>query len=217
MRHAPVTLCGAALLWLLTFAGSARADLIYWNYSWSRSPSDVPADSPGTGYISLTDEGLKSAVGSTDIVATNIKVHSTASADNPDKFTNAPYTLSLYLVDQASGLNCTLTFTGKFNGSVTALSSNLKNTFTGLITQTLILGDDKYTVTIGPFVPPGPPGSSSSGSIGAHATVKVETIIKDVPEPSTLILAVAAMPLLGVAAWRRVRKSQRSLKAPRPA
>jgi hypothetical protein len=209
MRHARATLCGAALLWLLTFGSSARADLIYWNYSWSRSPSDVLADSPGTGSISLTDEGLKSAVGSTDIVATNIKVHSTAPPQTPDTFTNAAYTLSLYLADQASGFNGTLSFTGLFNGTISALNSNIKNTFTGLVTQFLVLGDNKYTVTIGPFVPPGPPGSTTSGSIGAHATVKVESLINDVPEPNTLVLALAGMPLFGVAAWRRARHGKR--------
>jgi hypothetical protein len=215
MRHTPATLCGAALLLLLTFSGSARADLIYWSYSWSRSPSQVPADSPGTGYIALTDEGLKNAVGNTDIVATNIKVHSTAPPSAPDKFTNAPYTLSLYLMDQASGVNGTLAFTGIFNGTISALNSNIANAFTGLVTQTLILGDNKYTVTIGPYVPPGPPASTSSGSIGTHATVKVESIISEMPEPSTLILATAALPLLSLAVWSRLRNRKQWLRAAR--
>jgi hypothetical protein len=80
MRRAPATLGGAALLWLLTFGGPARADLIEWSYNWSRSPANVMADSPGTGYISLTDETLQNAVGNSDIVATNLQAHSTATA-----------------------------------------------------------------------------------------------------------------------------------------
>ncbi len=205
MRHAPATLGGAALLWLLIFSGSARADLIYWSYSWSRSPSNVMADSPGTGYISLTDEGLRNVVGNSDIVATNIQAHSTAPPSNPDTFTNKQYSLSLFLVDQASGKSGTLTFTGLFNGTMSALNTNIKNSFTGSTTQSIVLGTDKYTVTIGAYVPPGPTGSSNSGSIGAHAMVNVESILQDAPEPSTLVLAALALPLLGVAAWQRRR------------
>src|SRR5437660_9697602 len=110
MRLTPATLGGAALLWLLTFGGPARADLIQWSYNWSRSPSNVKADSPGTGYIALTDETAQNAVGNSDIVATNIQAHSTATATNPDHFTNAPFTLALYLLDQQSGSNSTLNF-----------------------------------------------------------------------------------------------------------
>jgi hypothetical protein len=203
MRHAPATLGGAALLWLLTFGGNARADLIQWTYNWSRSPSTVKADSPGTGYISLTDQAAQNAVGNSDIVATNIQAHSTAPSNNPDQFTNAPYTLSLYLLDQQSGSSTTLSFTGLFNGTLSALSSNITNTFTGSVTQTVVLGSDKYTVTIGSYTPPGPTGATTSGSIAAHATVKVESLIQDVPEPGTLTLAALALPLLGVVGWRR--------------
>ncbi len=206
MRHAPATLGGVALLALLTFAGSTRADVINWSYSWSRTPTDVMADSPGTGYVSLTAESLQNATGNSDIVATNIQSHSTASPSSPDKFTNAPYSLSLYLVDQASGDAGTLNFTGVLNGTLSALNSNIKNTFNNPVVQAIVLGANKYTVTMNSFVPPGPPGSSTSGSIGAHATVKVEKIvIQDAPEPSTFVLAVLSLPLVGGMAWRRRR------------
>ena len=203
MRLAPATLGGAALLWLLTFGGFARADLIQWSYNWSRSPANVMADSPGTGYISLTDETPQNAVGNSDIVATNIQAHSTASAADPDVFTNAPFTLSLYLLDKESGSNSTLKFIGVFNGTLTDLSSNIQATFTGPTTETAILGTDVYTVTVGAFTPPGPTGSTTSGSIGAHSVVSVEVIVQDVPEPATFTMAGLALPLLGLVGWRR--------------
>src|SRR5205085_1744668 len=87
------------------------------------------------------------------------------------------------------------------DGTLTALSSNIKNTFTGQTTQTVVLGSNKYTATIGPYSPPGPTGSSNAGSIAAHATVTVESVIlQDVPEPSTLVLAFLAAPAARTAA-----------------
>jgi hypothetical protein len=188
MRYLPAALVGAA--WALLFFGTAgaRAELIQWRYSWSNSPTKVYADSPGTGYISLTDGGLKSAGGSSYLVATNLQAHSTASVQDPDVFTNKTYTLSLFLEDKDSGQSGTLSFTGEFNGTLTADSSKITNTFLGQTTQSLVLGDHLYTVTIGPFVPPGPTGAVNSGSIAARAEVTVSTIFH-LPEPSSGVLA----------------------------
>jgi hypothetical protein len=203
MRHAPATLGGAAVVLLLALGGNARADLIFWTYNWSRSPAQVMADAPGTSYISLTDESAHQAVGDSDIVATNIRAFSTAPPTNPDTFTAKPYTLTLFLMDQASGISGTMTFNGQFDGTMSALNSNITNTFTNAVAQTLVLGTNRYTATIGNYAPPGPTGSSNSGSISAHATVTVDSLLTDVPEPSTLALAGLALPLLCVAAWRR--------------
>jgi hypothetical protein len=204
MRAIRVPVFGIALVLLLAGAPRARADQILWNYNWSRSPSMVHADAPGTGYIALTDEQLKSAIGDSDIVATNLRTYSTAPSTAPDVFTAKPYALSLFLQDQASGASTTLTFTGVFDGTLTALSANIKNTFTGPTTQTVVLGTNKYTVTIGTYTPPGPTGASNAGSISAHATVTVQPVIQDVPEPSTLLLALLAAPV-GLVLWRRRR------------
>jgi hypothetical protein len=203
MKSVRVPVYGIALLVLLTGAARARADQILWNYNWSRSPSAVLADAPGTGYITLTDEQLKSAIGDSDIVATNLRTYSTALPGAPDTFTAKAYTLSLFLQDHDSGLSGTLTFTGQFDGTLSALSSNIKNTFTGQTTQTLVLGTNRYTARIGSYAPPGPTNSTNAGSISAHATVTVDPIIQDVPEPSTLLLACLAAPFAGAALWRR--------------
>jgi hypothetical protein len=202
MKPTPAALGRAALLCLLASAASVRAEQINWSYSWSRTPTEVAADSPGTGKIVLTEESFKEATGSTDIVATNITVESSATASNPDKWTNASYSLTLTLKDDASGEEGTLTFTGQFNGKATADSSNIKNTFTGETTQTIVLGTNEYTVTINTYTAPGPTGSTSTGSIGAHANVTVTSIIQELPEPGTLTLAGLGVGLLLV---RRLR------------
>jgi hypothetical protein len=189
MRYSPVALGGLAALILLLGATNARAELIQWTYNWSRSPAQVHADSPGTGYISLTDEGNKSAAGNSNLVATNLQAHSTATSTNPDVFTNKAYTLTLSLKDQDSGQSGTLSFSGEFNGTLTANSSNITNTFTGATTQTLTLGNHLYTVTIGPYAAPGPTGAVNSGSIAARAEVTVSTIFQT-PEPTSCVLAL---------------------------
>jgi len=194
MKFIPFTLGSAALVLLLAPI-SARADLIPWMYNWSRSPNVINSDAPGTGYITLTDESLKSAVGDSDIVATNIRTFSTATTAKPDTFTAKNYTLSLYLYDVASKMSTTLNFTGQLSGTLTAQSSILTNTFTGLTTQQIQLGDTVYTATIGPYTPPGIPGSVNSGGISAHATITVATVL-DTPEPSSIALTGLGLTLL---------------------
>jgi hypothetical protein len=194
MTRSPTPLGGFACVLILLAAAEARADLIHWTYNWSASPANIFADSPGTGYIHLTDEPGNSAAGNSDIVATNLQVHSTATAAKPDAFTNKPYTLTLALTDQASSASGTLAFTGQLSGTATAGSANITNTFTGIGVQSLQLGDNVYTVTVGPYTPPGPPNQSNSGSIGAHALV----VIHHLPEPSGLFLGGIGLSLLAL-------------------
>lgn len=210
MKFSFFSMGGLALVLLLTPVSSARGDLIPWMYNWSRSPTEILADAPGTGRITLTDESLKSAVGDSDIVATNLRTFSTATAANPDTFTAKAYSLNLYLYDVESGASTTLSFTGQIDGRLTAQSSLLRNTFTGATTQQVVLGANRYVATIGPYTPPGPPNSSNSGSISAHATITVEAIVQ-VPEPATLGLSGLGVLMLAVARWR-VRRRVASLE-----
>ena len=199
----------SAVALLISMGGSLRADFISWTYSWQRDPISVAADSPGTGGVSLTSEALpKNAVGSSDIVATNLRIFSSASADAPDQLvTGGAYTLSLTLTDDASGTAGTLTFTGKLSGTFSSNNSLITNVFNSPTVQSLTLGGNTYTVTIGPYSPPGPPTASNAGSIAAHVDVVAgDTIgVQDVPEPSTMLLAgLGGLSFLG-AAWRKRR------------
>lgn len=208
---------------LLLFAvGEARADLINWSYSWSNTPTRIMADNPGTGYIQLTDQGTTQVVGNSYIVATNLTTSSQASASNPDVFTAAPYTLQMTIKDDASGQSNILTFKGQFDGTLTGSSSDLTNTPTasssGLpatlstaTTEQFVLGSNLYTVTIGPYSPPGPPNSGGNqGSISASATVTVQPIFEGLPEPGTLTLSCLGAASLGLARWRRRRFRSRA-------
>jgi hypothetical protein len=204
MTCSPASL-GKAVLVLLLAGSGARADFISWSYNWSRSPGVIVSDNhPATGYITLTDESLKNAVGDSNTVATNLRTYSTASSTDPDRFTAKVYTLSLFLLDQDSGRRTTLTFTGQFDGTLTAASANIQNTFLGPTTQTVVLGDHLYTVTLDHYSPPGPTGAVNSGSISAHASITVATVFQQ-PEPDALLLAGLGAGLLALRRRRRLR------------
>jgi len=198
----------AATAVLLVAGASVRADVVPWTYSWQRDPVSIAADGSGTGGVSLTSEALpKQAAGSSDIVATNLRIFSSAPAGTPDTLvTNGNYTLTLTITDTNSGQFGTLTFTGKLSGTFSAGNSNITNVFDSPTTQTLNLNGDVYTVTIGPYSPPGPPSASNAGSIAAHVDVTPGTGtigINDVPEPSSIVLGCLGLTFVGGAAGRK--------------
>ncbi|MFO0930692.1 MAG: PEP-CTERM sorting domain-containing protein [Gemmataceae bacterium] len=208
MKFSSTTLGGVLLTLFVVSSSATRADLIPWTYNWSRSPSEVYADAPGTGHIALTDEARRSAVGDSDIVATNMKTFSTATSAAPDIFTNKPYTLALYLQDSVSGIGETLTFTGLLNGRLTAYSANITSTPTGITSRTVKLGSNTYTVSIQAYTPPGVPGAINVGSVSAHVSVS-GLIVATVPEPGSFALVSLGLGVLGAARWRSRRRSSR--------
>ncbi len=194
----------------------ARADFVSWTYNFGRSPLAVAADGAGTGGLALTDESTHQADGTSDIVATNIRAFSSAPRNLPDTFTSKPYTLSLFLKDNASGQSTTLTFGGVFNGTISATSANVTTTFLAPLVKSVKLGDHTYSVNLGSYSPPGPPAASNAGSISAHVGVDQFTPppptgtggggTGQAPEPSTLLLSCLGLSGMGLAGWRKWRQ-----------
>ena len=186
----------------------AKADFVPWSYNWEPSALAIKAGGAGTGGLSLTDEPLKHADGTSDVVATNIRAFSSASRKITDVINHAPVTFTLLLKDELSNQTATLKFTGFFNGTISATSANVQFTATAPLTETVKLGGHTYTASLGNYAPPGPPAASNAGSISAH--VGVDEIIHtggggNAPEPSTLLLSSLGLCGMGLAAWRKRR------------
>jgi hypothetical protein len=197
-----------ASLGLLVCAGTqARADSIPvgWDYSWTPGSLVVAADSGGTGGISMTLQPFTHADGSSDIIATNLRTFSSAPRTTPDSIAHGAYTLTLNLTDTASGQTGSVTFSGFFSGTFSTTSSNITNAFTGDTTMQMSLGGHLFTITIGPYAPPGPPSASNAGTISAHVQVDDDSGSggSDSPEPSTLLLSALGVSVLGGATWRK--------------
>jgi hypothetical protein len=217
MNRSSTLLFALGLAALVGTGAPVRAGFVNWSYNWSRVPADVvSADSNGTSRISLTDEPLGHATNSSDIIATNIKTFSTAPRATPNNFLNAAYSLTLRLTDDASGQSGTLTFNGVFNGTLSSSSASITTKFTSPTTGELTLGNSVYTVTLGSYAPPGPPGISNAGSISA--SVDVRSLVSDpppppppppthdTPEPSAVVLGLMGVLFAGVAGWWKYGK-----------
>jgi hypothetical protein len=188
-----------------TWASPLPPDQIQWTYNFSPGAPAVLADGNPSAGVTFTNEPTKSAIGNSDIVASNLRVFSSATADAPDVLAgNGAYSLALTLTTtDASGTHTgTLTFTGRLAGSLSAESANVSNQFGPNTTQTLTLGSVKFDVQLRTYTPPGPPTAINAGSISAHVTVSDATV-PQMPEPSSMLLAGLGLTILGGRAWRK--------------
>lgn len=190
---------------LLLSAATARADLIQWGYQWEAFPANVTA---GGGTVELTPESYHTGKGDSDVVAANLKLHSTALPASPDAFGAAGgnYQLRLHLTDVATSATGYLDFSGQLQGKFSQSNATVKNSFLGATTQTATIGSTVFTVTLAYYTPPGPPSQGNLGSIGANIQVSPGLRPASVPEPSSLILGSIGLGAFGLTAWRRRRR-----------
>ncbi|HYT91666.1 MAG TPA: PEP-CTERM sorting domain-containing protein [Gemmataceae bacterium] len=198
----------AALILLLLGGASASADPIAWSYSWSSNPGVVTSDDGSLGKVTFAPASggplFGSQTGGDGVLAATLNASTPASGTAT--FTNQGYGLTLHLTDNASHESGDLTFSGALSGSLGSTGA-LTNSFQGDVAKSLSLGGNQYLVTVGLFVPPAP---DSPGRLGANVTVTGSggstTVISDVPEPTSLILASLGLSALGVRCYRRKTK-----------
>ncbi|HKB39178.1 MAG TPA: hypothetical protein VKD72_22250 [Gemmataceae bacterium] len=217
-----------AALWLLgTCAASPVRAEPGWSYNWTTTTPLVGSGGSGVSILPASGSGS----GSSDIVAANLAVISSAPATTPDPV-NGGWNLTLHLTDNASGNSGTFLFTGQFSGTVSASSSSVDNVFNDPKVQTLSLGAHLYTATIGLYTPPGLTGTTLKGAIGANLALSdvpgsgpppgpppsppppppsPPPVVKS-PEPSGLVLALMGVSSLGLGWWNG-RRSRRTALA----
>jgi hypothetical protein len=179
----PSAMALAALLWA---AAGSRGDQISFEYNFL-TPAAVTGDAGNLGAISFATT-VAGHIGSADttVTAATLAAATSAPSTTPDTFHGQSYNLTLELTDDASGQSGTLTFTGKLFGTLSAQSASITTSFDSS-TKTLILGADRYLVTIGPFT------SSSNPTIPGtlQASIEVTPFLpaEQAPEPPTILLA----------------------------
>jgi hypothetical protein len=188
-----------ALLIVALSTRRGEAGLIPWSYQWNAHPIVIDADPLGPdsrpgggitltpGAITITGGNPGVAWGNANIVAVNLTAFTFSPSPDgqPYQFTNAPYRLGVILTDVDSQKSGTLSFTGVFDGTFTDWDTNLHMRFTSAMQQSLILGNDRYTVSLTAYTPPEPPAEGGAGSISAFISVQRVSA----PESSTLVLA----------------------------
>jgi hypothetical protein len=207
---------------LLCLAGTpAQAQMttdVNWTYNFTPAQAAVYSDS-GSGTVTFTNEPTKSATNSSDVVVTNLRVNSVATADHADTLTTSgAWKVGLVLTDSATGNSDTMTFSGKLSGTFSATNSNVTNTFTGTTSYTWTdpKNGDTFKVNLVGYTPPGPPTASNAGSIAAFVSVTPGngTISGNgTPEPSTLVLACLGLSFAGLTTWRKRRRSLAAMLA----
>lgn len=197
---------GSLLVLLVPLAG--RADQIGFDYNFV-TPSAVTGDAGNSGAVSFATMPAGHASGNSVLTAASVAAVTASTLTTPDTFNGQTYNLTLQLTDDPSGKSGSLTFTGKLFGTLTPLAANITTSF-DTPTQTLRLGNDSYTVTLGPLKGPATPNPTVVGTL--FATVDVQsgggsntptTQVDQAPEPSGLALACAGLALFA-AAWRRL-------------
>jgi len=231
MKTFSVARWGAALWLLGTCAATPVRAEPGWSYNWTTTTPLVGSGGSGVSILPASGSGS----GSSDIVAANLAVISSAPAATPDPV-NGGWNLTLHLTDTASGNSGTLLFTGQFSGTVSASSSSVDNMFNDPKVQTLSLGAHLYTATIGLYTPPGLTGTTLKGAIGANLALSdvpgsvpppvpptgpppsppppppsPPPVVKS-PEPSGLVLALMGVSSLGLGWWNG-RRSRRTALA----
>ena len=207
MSHLKTLLVAPIIALLLIAVPHARAGNINWTYNWQPGALALYGDAGTTGgYVAFTNQPSGAATGSSDVVASNLRTVSQAAPGTPDSFNAAgDYSLTMQITDLPSGQTGTLTFTGKLGNTFSDSNANVSNQFTGNLTQQLFLGNDTYTVTIGPYTPPGPPNATNAGSISAHVDVSSIGITSEAPEPTSIALSLFGLTTLGAGWWRKRR------------
>jgi hypothetical protein len=223
----------AAFAWQGLAAGNAAAEMIQWSYT--SLPSQLNFQNGSGLDNAITSQGIFMGGGSSSAlmdqrgsakvgVASLLTFNFSSAGDPPAVFAfqaPVPFTLDISLVDRASQKSGQLIFSAAFdplrsiNGVVTGYAdegtrlSSMTISFPGPTIQSLVLGPNRYTVSLIPPNPllhwnPDPSRPGFEGGIDAHVDVSPASAAAT-PEPSCLVLAGMGLLTVAGAAWRKRR------------
>jgi hypothetical protein len=236
MKTRIAAVLGALAVVVLT-GSVARADYVPFSYNFSpvnpTSPpfpgvpsplptltsntTNAPGEFPEPSKILLSNEPSVPEAATSDIVATNISVISSAVRNHEDLFldggssatSNGGFALRLNIKDLGSGAETGLDFHGRFVGNVSSTSANLDvlwdNDYSQATPLVFTLGNSEYSVFLRHYSPPGPPSAGLKGGITFHVDARPLDVQK-APEPSTMVLSCVGLSLMGLAGWRKRRQ-----------
>lgn len=117
----------------------------------------------------------------TDIVLANLRAFSNTNSADPLGPPANQYTLVVNLTDDTSKQSAALIFTGELDGNLrggSSAQSSITNKDHDPLSRTVALGAYSYTVALGYYSQPGPPGSGQFGGLFAHVTASVPTAMQ---------------------------------------
>jgi hypothetical protein len=215
----------AAIIGVAFPGAELKAEPTHWSYETGSLPNPVPPSNPlpnamsGNAGIVFDGVVVSDVTGSQTVRMFNL--FTAGGGLNPLIFTSQSFKPSITITDTASHTQGTLFFSGLFNGTADPNTqvSSVAATFLSPTAQSMIVGTNKYTVTIGPYHPltwnsfglnPGAFGSNPGdgefdGSIDAQVNVSPAGSPAATPEPSCLVLAGLGLLTVAGAAWRKRR------------
>jgi hypothetical protein len=166
--------------------------------------------------MNIQGGGSANETGSAQVHMAFLATYNLAWSQGPGTilFQNAPYTLRMSLTDTKSSATGILNFSGVFNGIADEASHNstMTTTFNSPSTQSLVLGSNRYTVSLTPhpllhWAPqPDNPVNKFFGTIDAEVNVSPAGGTST-PEPSCVALAGMGLITVFGAAWRNRRRA----------
>jgi hypothetical protein len=207
-----------ALLGLVIPGTALRAEMTHWSFETGSNPNPVPPSNPLpdaiSGNVGIVFDGVtvSDVAGSQTVRMFNL--FTAGGGLNPLIFTSQSFKPSITITDTASHTQGTLFFSGLFNGTAhpNTQVSSVAATFLSPTAQSIVLGTNKYVVTIGPYHPltwksfgPNVGQGEFDGSIDNQVNVSAAGSPAATPEPSCLVLAGMGMVTVAGAAWRRRR------------
>jgi hypothetical protein len=219
-RKLVVVLLMAATLTMAT--GKVRAEPTNWSYSAGAFPDQVGFVDGQTDFTAI-GEGMRLGgasggpmVGSTQVRLVNLQTFNDHVRDGP-LFQNVHVSISLNLWQSGFNGSGQLMFPAVISGAVDYSShvSTVQLSFLGPTAQSVLLGGNRYSVSIGPyhalqwvpFTNPPPsdrfPQGMFVGSVDARVDVSP---VAATPEPASFLLTCAGLACGGVVgASRRIR------------